>query len=237
LLWRPGYIDRLLAISYLGLGGLMGCGGMPGSVLPAPGVPATVDDAVAWVGALPAQSQVIHRFRWLFRDQEQSAGGRGSARIAVADSLRFDVSGPLGSGRGAAFVIGDSAQWAEPEEDVRKLVPNYPLLWAMLGVARIPRGHPEVSRYGDARLVAWRFVAGADTVEFARVIGPPLKLVADVREGGQRVGRVETVFAEDGTPKSSRLDMPRAPARLDITYVSSTRTSAFPPDTWVRPQP
>jgi hypothetical protein len=237
LLLRWRYIDRLLAISYLGLSGLIGCGGTLGPVLPAPGAPATVDQALEWAGTLPSQAQVLHRFRWLFRDQEQSAGGRGSARISVGDSLRFDVSGPLGSGRGAAFVIGDSAQWAEPEEDVRKLVPNYPLLWAMLGVARVPRSHPDVSRYQDARLVAWRFVAGPDTVEFARIAGPPLKLVADVREGGQRVGRVETIFAEDGTPKSSRLDMPRAPARLDITYVSSTRTSAFPPDTWVRPQP
>jgi hypothetical protein len=80
-------------------------------------------------------------------------------------------------------------------------------------------------------------VAGADTVECARIAGPPQKLVAEVRLGGERIGRVDTVFAEDGTIKSSRLDIPRAPARLDLTYVSSSRTQPFAPDIWVRPEP
>jgi hypothetical protein len=64
-----------------------------------------------------------------------------------------------------------------------------------------------------------------------------VKLVAEVRQGGERVGRVETVFQGDGTLKSSRLDIPRAPARLDITYVSSSRTQPFAPDIWARPEP
>jgi len=234
---RRIHIDRLLVGPYIALGGLVGCGGAPGPVIPLGATPAPVAEAVAWTAAGRMEPPVLHRFRWLYRDRAQSLGGRGSARIATGDSLRFDISGPLGSGRGAAFVAGDSAVWAEPEEDVRKLVPNYPLLWAMLGVARMPSAVTEAARYEDAKLTAWRLVSGADTVEFARLAGPPLRLVAEVRQAGERIGRVETVFAEDGTLKSSRLDIPRAPARLDLTYVSSGRTQPFAPDIWLRPEP
>lgn len=234
---RRYHIDRLLAASYIGLVGLAGCGGSPGPVVPTGARPSTVEEAVAWTAVRSMEPPVLHRFRWLYRDRGQSLGGRGSARIATGDSLRFDVSGPLGSGRGAAFVVGDSAHWAQPEDDLRKLVPNYPLLWAMLGVAQMPEAVTDVQRYEDAKVTAWRLISGPDTVEFARIAGPPVKLVAEVRQGGERVGRVETVFQEGGTLKSSRLDIPRAPARLDITYVSSSRTQPFAPDIWVRPEP
>jgi hypothetical protein len=234
---RRLYIDRLLAIPYIGLVALLGCGGAPGPVVPLGAVPGPLAEASAWTLEGRLDPPVLHRFRWLYRDRSQSLGGRGSARIAAGDSLRFDISGPLGSGRGAAFVVGDSALWAEPEEDVRKLVPNYPLLWAMLGVTRMPDGVTEAFRFTDAKVTAWRLVSGTDTVEFARIAGPPLKLVAEVRQGGERIGRVETVFGENGALKSARLDIPRAPARLDLTYASSSRTQPFAPDTWLRPEP
>lgn len=215
----------------------MGCAGAPGPVVPTGAVPATRTDLEAWAGQRPAAPPVIHRFRWLYRDREQSLGGRGSARIAAGDSLRLDMAGPLGSGRGAAFVIRDSSVWAQPEEDIRKLVPNYPLLWAMLGVAHLPAETTEVLRYADAKVTAWRLIQGADTVDFARTEGSPVRLTAEVRSAGTRIGRVVTIFQEDGSLKSSRLDIPGASARLDLTYASSNRTSAFAPDTWVRPEP
>jgi len=229
-------IDRLRASAYLAVG-LMACGGTPGSVVP---IGATTDSettAAAWIESTRSTQAVIHRFRWLFRDREGSGGGRGSARITPGDSLRFDVVGPLGTGRGAAFVVGDVSIWAEPEEDIQKLVPNYPLLWAMLGIARLPDPVGDVSSFRDGRLVAWRFVNGADTVEYAILAGPPKRLVADVRLAGKRLGRVETMFGSDGAPRSSRLDVPGVPARLDITYVSTTAAVAFDPETWIRPEP
>lgn len=231
----PGRIDRLSGVIYFALS-LAGCGGgTPGPVLPTGAVPATGDAARAWFGPLQVSAPVLYRFRWSYRDLEGSAGGRGTARIVRGDSLRFDVVGPLGSGRGAAFVIGDSAEWAQPEEDVRKLVPNYPLLWAMLGIPRLPTGFDEVSRFEDGRLVAWRFVTGGDTVEVARMHGPPARLITDVRRAGGRLGRVETRFGPDGAPASARLIVPGTPARLDITYVSTSRPEGFPSDTWRRP--
>lgn len=225
-----------LVVTVIGLA-TMGCAGAPGAVVPTGAVRATWADVESWAAARPAAPPVIHRFRWLYRDREQSLGGRGSARIAAGDSLRLDMAGPLGSGRGAAFVIGDSSVWAEPEEDVRKLVPNFPLLWAMLGVAHLPDHTSEVLRYADAKVTAWRLVHGADTVDFARTEGSPVRFTAEVRSAGSRVGRVVTIFQPDGSLKSSRLDIPGARARLDLTFASSNRTSAFAPDTWLRPEP
>lgn len=232
-----GRFDRHFRAAYLALA-LAACGGgVPGPVVPVGAVPATRAEAEAWVARTRAAEPVLIRFRWLFRDRDGSAGGRGSARITPGDSLRFDVVGPLGSGRGAAFVIGDSAAWAQPEEDISKLVPNYPLLWAMLGIARLPAGEGTVSRFQDARLTAYRFVHGTDTVEYAILTGSDRRLVADVRRADGRLGRVETVFGSDGVLKSSRLEVPGAPARLDITYGSTASSPPFPPDTWVPPEP
>jgi hypothetical protein len=199
--------------------------------------PAPLPEAMSWIATTRTSQPLVHRFRWRFQDQVGSAGGRGSARITPGDSLRFDVIGPLGSGRGAAFVVGDSAHWAQPEDEVRKLVPNYPLLWAMLGVARLPMPLEAVSRAEEPRVTAWRFVAGADTTEYAWIAESEPRLVAEVRRGGERVGRVVTVFSADGRPRSARLLVPSGPARLDISYVATTTVDGFPPDTWLPPAP
>lgn len=218
------------------LAAVAGCaGGPPPIVLPAAGTPATVAQVRAWSDSLQAGAPVLHRFKWQYRDRDQAAGGRGSARIAGQDSLRLDMIGPLGAGRGAAFVIGDEEQWAEPEEEVRKVAPNYQLLWAMLGIPRLPDGPDQVTRYDGPGLVAWRIVRGADTVDFARQAGAEMRFMADVREGGSRVGRVQTTYNPDGSLKSSRLDVPRGPARLDLNYYATSRPTGFPADTWRPP--
>ncbi|MGH7753993.1 MAG: hypothetical protein ACREN5_14385, partial [Gemmatimonadales bacterium] len=230
-------VDRLLVAPYLA-GSLAACSAsrLP-PVIPAGAVPSTLAAATAWVDSTGTREPVIHRFRWQFRDAIGSAGGPGSARITVGDSLRFDVAGPLGAGRGAAFVIGDTARWAQPEEEVRKLVPNYPLLWAMLGIVRLPATVEEVRRFADGRVTAWQFVSGLDTTEYAWIRDPEPRLIADVRHAGGRIGRVETRFDAEGRLRTSRLDVPSGPARLDIRYVSTERTDGFPPDTWTPPAP
>lgn len=225
------------AASYLAAVGLLGAcgGGGLGPVLPTGMAPSSTAEAVAWTGATRSGGNLLHRFRFQFRDDRSAAGGRGTARLTPGDSLRFDVIGALGVGRGAAFVVGDSARWVEPEEEIAKLVPNYPLLWAMLGVAREPARDATIRRFQDARVQAWQFAAGADTVEYVRSDAPGGKLIAEVRQGGRRVGRVETIFNPDGMPRSARLVVPSVPARLDLTFTSTTAAASFEPDTWSPP--
>ncbi len=218
------------------LAGPLACsGGPPALVLPAAGTKASSAQVRAWADSLQSGALVLHRFKWQYRDRDQAAGGRGSARIAGRDSLRLDMIGPLGAGRGGAFVIGAVEQWAQPEEEVRKIAPDYQLLWAMLGIPRLPESFDEVTRYEGPGLVAWRIVRGTDTVEFARQAGTDVRFMADVRQAGVRVGRVQTTYNADGSLKSSRLDVPRGPARLDLNYYATSRPASFPADTWSPP--
>lgn len=212
-------------------------GGLAPLPMPVGLAPATVEEASDWAASTrPGDTRDI-RFRFRFQDEQGSAGGRGRARLALPDSVRFDVVGPLGSGRAAAFVIGDSSIWADPEEDVKKLVPNYPLFWAMLGIARAPGSGTTVRKVADGTVTAWQFVTGGDTVEYVREAGSAGRLIAEVREQGRRVGRVETKFGADGNPASSRLVVTGRPARLDLTFIQNQKASSFAPDTWTRPVP
>ena len=212
-------------------------GAMPGPVMPVALQPVTAAQLRGWVASTRPADRRLLRFKWQFLDERgATAGGSGSAQIAIPDSLRFDYRGPLGAGRGAAAVVRDSALWAEPEDQVKKLVPNYPLLWAMLGVAQAPGAQDMLSGFDDERLTAWRYVHGADTVDYARSKGSPGQLVADVREGGKRIGRVVTTFDAQGHPARSRLDVPSGPVRLNLTFTVVSTPKPFDPEIWRAPR-
>jgi len=217
---------------------LVACGGSLAPLpIPVGLAPATVEEAVAWAAATRPTENRDLRFRLSFQAEDGSTGGRGRARLALPDSIRFDAVGALGSWRAAAFVIGDTAIWSDPEEEVRKLVPNYPLFWAMLGIARSPAPGGTVRKVADGIITAWQFVSGGDTVEYVREAGPAGRLIAEVRQNGRRIGRVETKFGPDGLPASSRLVVTQRPAKLDLTFIQNQKAAAFAPDTWTRPAP
>lgn len=217
---------------------LAGCGASrPGPVVPVALQPVSAAQVAGWVAATRPTDRQLLRFKWQFLDErDATAGGSGSAQIAIPDSLRFDYRGPLGAGRGAAAVLGDSALWAEPEDQVKKLVPNYPLLWAMLGVARSPSSRDSLTGLDDERITAWRYVNGVDTVDYARSKGAPVQLMADVREGRKRIGRVVTTFDAKGHPVQSRLDVPSGPVRLTLRFTMITTPQPFDPEIWHAPR-
>ena len=160
------------------------------------------------------------------------------SRLSSGPSLPGAPPGrALGVGRGAAFVIGDSAVWAEPQEDVAKLVPNYPLLWSMIGIARPPGARAVVRKAGEPGLAAWQYTVQGDTVEFVRRGYPAGQLIAEVRQAGRMIGRVVTDFDADGRLWKSRLTVPSGPARLDITFLSTTEADEFEPEIWTLPPP
>jgi hypothetical protein len=88
---------------------------------------------MAWARETLPRHPTAIRFRWKYRDDRLSAAGRGQVRIAPPDSLRLDYAATLGVKTGAGVVVGDSMRWADPEADVRTLVPAIPMLWAALG--------------------------------------------------------------------------------------------------------
>src|SRR4051795_5738777 len=91
---RPGVLPYLPGIVAI----LAGCGSAPGPLVPVAAAPVSPEKVAEWVRpTVPAEPRLL-RFKWLYRDERSSAGGRGSARIAPPDSLRFDVAGAFGGG-------------------------------------------------------------------------------------------------------------------------------------------
>jgi hypothetical protein len=229
-------VDRGGLVTYLALT-LAACRGTPGMLVPAGAAPVSRQQVGQWVTATVPTEHRLHKFKWLFQDERSSAGGRGSARIAPPDSLRFDAAGPFGSGAGAAAVVGDTPLWAEPPDAVKKLVPNYPLMWAMFGVARLPSGTDSLRGLAQGSVIAWQYAGATDTVDYVRTTGGKNgKLVAEVRHAGSVVGRAETTLDSSGAPLTARLVVPGAPAKLNLTFLSTARAD-FAPETWTAPKP
>lgn len=230
-------MSSLKSLLTFGLCGVAACGAampVPEQVASAAFVPAPRQAAQAWAAATQSDGNHLLRFKWQYLNERSAVRGTGSLRIAAGDSLRLDFRGPLGSARGAAAVVGTALLWAVPEEEVDKFVPNYVLLWAMMGVALAPATGDTVLTAEDARLTAYRYVAGADTVDYYRT-RTSSQFVADVRRAGTRVGRVITVLDAAGKPTRSRLEVPSGPARLDITFTEWTIPGSHPAGTWNAP--
>ncbi|MFL5403932.1 MAG: hypothetical protein ACJ8BF_14080 [Gemmatimonadales bacterium] len=228
-------LDRPGLLAYLGLLGVA-CRSAPGPVVPAAAEAVSADQVAQWVASTTPTDRQLHRFKWLFKDERASAGGRGSARVAPPDSMRFDVAGPFGSGAASAVVVGDRAIWVEPPDALSKMIPNYPLMWAMFGVARMPPEGVNLRGLAQGSTTAWQYAGSSDTVEYARTLGDPVRFVAVVRQAGRLVGRAETDLAPNGTPLKARLTVPSAPAQLDLTFLSTKRAS-FAPDIWLPRKP
>jgi hypothetical protein len=228
-------VDREVRVGYLLLL-LAGCRSAPGPLVPAAAQPTSREQVAQWVAATVPEEHRLHRFKWLFRDEKSSAGGRGSARIAPPDSMRFDVAGPFGSGAASAAVVGEQPLWTEPPDAIEKMVPNYPLMWAMFGIARLPDDGTALRGITEGPVTAWQYLGTTDTVEYVRTAGSPMKLVAEVRSAGKVIGRAETTLDSTGAPLTSRLTVPSVPARLDLTF-SSTTQADFAPDIWVSRKP
>lgn len=227
-------IDRRWAIPYLAIL-VAACGGrQPHGVIPINAPVVTVAIARGWAAATTPTVPTERRFRWQLQDDRGAAGGRGTARVAPPDSVRLDVVGPLGAGRGAAVVVGDSAMWTDPPDIIQRLVPSYPLMWAMFGVMRLPPANAQIRGADEAGVLRWAWHRGADTVAYVwnRDAGT---LEAEVRQNGEIVGRVATAIAPDGTVLSSLLVVPRAPARLNLTFIESNAAANFSPALWLPP--
>jgi hypothetical protein len=229
--------DRPARLTYLGLA-LVGlaCRSAPGSVVPASAEPVSRDQVATWVESTRPAEHRLHRFKWLFRDDKSSAGGRGSARIAPPDSMRFDVAGPFGAGAGSAAVVGDRPLWAEPPDAIEKMVPNYPLMWGMFGIARMPDSGADLRGISDGPVTAWRYVEAGDTIDYVRTEGRPTRMLTVVRRGGELVGRAEATLDSTGAPLAAKLMVPTVPARLDLTFLSTARAE-FAPDIWISRKP
>jgi hypothetical protein len=228
-------VDRRALLVYVALA-VCGCHAAPGAVVPEGATPVNREQVSQWVSSTIPPGPRLHRFKWLFQDERSSAGGRGSARIAPPDSLRFDVAGPFGTGASSAVVIGNDPVWVEPPDAIKKLVPNYPLMWAMFGVARMPEDGEELRGLNHDGVTVWQYAGPADTIDYLRSTGPSGRFVAEVHRAGELVGRVETTLDSAGRPVKARLTVPSVPAKLDLTFLSTAQAN-FASDIWAPRKP
>jgi hypothetical protein len=230
-------LDRWIALFYIGASAaLAGCPGPLPPLVPMPLAPASSEAAVAWARAtLPAHHTAI-RFHWKYRDDEKQWGGRGQARIAPPDSLRFDYVGPLGLGAGAAAVVADSAIWADPEKNFRSLVPVVRVLWAGVGMVQPPAASAAVFAWrgqgADSGVQIWRFVQEEDTLDYRETVGGTRVLEAEWRRQGKVQARSRTQFDVHAMPASARIDFPEGRARLEFTVVATDTAASFDPAIW-----
>lgn len=204
-------------------------------MVPSGAAPLTPEQVRTWVAPTQPKQKRLVRFRWLYKTETSSAGGRGSVRIAPPDTTRFDIAGPLGAGKAAAMIVGDSAIWVEPPDAIKKLVPSYPLMWALFGVARPPVAGARLRGLETAErgLTAWEYAAGDETIEYSRTA---TVLTAQVKRKGRVLGRTTTTFDSTGVLAKARLEVPSVPSRLDVTFTKVEQPKAFEADVWKQPR-
>jgi hypothetical protein len=173
------------------------------------------------------------RFHWKYRDNDRAGGGRGTARLAVPDSLRLDWAASLGLAAGAAVVIGDSLRWVDPKERFpASVTPAIQLMWTALGMVRPPRPGSELTGLRDSTHLMWRAAADSDTLEYRVTRGSTPMLEAEWRRGGSVMARSRTLLGASGMPASARIDVPKGHARFELTFVGVDSGAVFPATLW-----
>ena len=181
---------------------------------------------------VPAGSELVS-LRWRFRDAEQGVSGRGAARVTPPDSLRVDVRGPLGFGRGTLVLAGPTA-WADPESLVRQVLPSRFLVWAMLGVVQVPDSAERFERGGDGARRWLRVVEPGALVTTFELRGDTLVGVVRVR-GDRMAGRLVLVRDGGGRVVHATAEDLERKARLDFDIDDRTPAGAFPTEVWRHP--
>lgn len=219
----------------------------PAPLVPVPLTPRERDSAIAWTRTTLPRTRATIRFRWRYQDEQVKHAGRGSARIAPPDSMRFDYAGPLGLGSGAAVVIGDSVLWADPEKNFRSLVPAIPMLWAALGMVRPPAedagvlGVVLVDSAAGRRRVVWRFAQVQDTIDYVATdsAGRITVLEAEWRRRASRVARSRSALDTFQRAANARIDFPSSReggkgggARFELTVVAIDTVAVLAPALW-----
>ena len=228
-------LDRLRAVPYLCL--VAGCSGsrQPPPAAPLPAI--SLAEARNWTAATEPSGHRVIRFRWLFNDGQASIGGQGSAHVAGPDSMRFDIAGPWGIGGAAAMVVGDRPHWVQPPEIIARLIPSYPLMWAMFGVMRPPPAGARTRGERQPGVTELEWSQGSDTLRYRLRQDDAAGLRAQWQRAGVTMGVVETRLDARGAPVSARLTVPSVPARLDITIAVDSTAGPFPASVWIPPAP
>lgn len=207
------------------------CTHAPPGLAPADGfAPASREDfAAAARRTAPTEPEVV-RFGWRSDDGRVQLSGSGAARIAPPDSMRVDIAAALGLGRSTLILTGDSAM-ARPAELIAQVLPDRFVLWAALGVLRVPAGNISVERLQDGARTVWRVTDALARVTLFELRGE--LLVGGERDvNGRATMRLSLRRGPDGLVQGAQLlDLARK-TRLDIAIQRREAPGAFPDEIW-----
>jgi hypothetical protein len=186
---------QLLAAGLLSAATVSGCGGAgPAPIAPVGMIPTDRATIANWRRPyVPAQARRYNIRPWQFRNERGSAAGRATVVILPPDSLRFDYRGPFRQ-TGKAALVGDSALWVEPEDELGNLVGVAPLFWASLGVPPAPPEGATILAVQRPALRAWQYAHQGDTITFVIHEHPVLRILGEVRRDGRTVTRAEATL-------------------------------------------
>lgn len=213
---------------------LAGCVPGPPSIAPTGLMPVSRDVVATWLAGYAPAAGRRYDLRWRFLTPKGSTAGRAAVRVKAPDSLRFDYRGPFGRS-GAAVLVGDSALWAEPEQDARNLIPMAPLFWAALGLPLAPPGEAGLFARPNGAGRAWRYVARGDTMDFVEVGEGPERLLTELRR--ERILATTEVRFRPGSriPFEGQMRFPPAGTLFTFTVEALDSTATFEPGIWRRP--
>lgn len=212
-----------------------GCVGRIHTIAPEYVGPIPRDSVAAWAAPFRPMVHLHYDLRWRFENDRGKAAGRGVARFAPPDTLRFDYRGPFGRA-GSALIVGQRAVWSEPEGDIDDLIPVAPVLWAALGIV-VPLSDADTVLGGTtATQEAWRYRRGEEVLDYVHIRTPSPRLLAERRTGGQILGNVDLALVGDADgSRVAVMRFARDRATFELTIRQVDTVAAFPPETWRRP--
>ena len=158
-------------------------------VTPLQGAPAP-DRALPRIPLPGAHRHVV--FKWDYEENSLMVHGEGSIRASAPDSARVDLFLVGGVAAGHAVLIGDSLQGLNTEQ-IRKVLPPPPMMWATLGRLAVPPLPDTVltvdgaTMYADiGRPAAWRVTIKAGRLmQLAHLSGGRISEVVTRDDGGR----------------------------------------------------
>lgn len=184
---RAGSIAQAALLALLGLPGLLGaCAPL---AVPLGGIPAP-ERRLPVIELAPGHRRIV--FRWDYEENSLIAKGEGAIRAAWPDSARVDLFLSSGVAVGRAVLIGNTIT-ATNQNQVSRVLPPPPMMWAALGRLAIP-ALPDtvVTVEGDVlhadigRPAAWRVtVRGTRLMQLARLSGGRIVEMITRDEGGR----------------------------------------------------
>jgi len=113
---------------------LVGATGCARRVVPLKGAPAPAQTLPS-IELAPGHRRIV--FRWDYEENSLIIRGEGAIRVASPDSARVDLFLNGGATVGHAILIGDRLS-ATNQQQVQRVLPPPPMMWAALGRLAIP---------------------------------------------------------------------------------------------------